>query len=390
MLAIIVADIGEAVKKKQMKKINVQMVDLLSQYSKIKNEIDRNIISSIESGRFVNGPIVKDFSKNLANYLNIQNVIPCANGTDALQVAFMALDIKAGDEIICPSWTYIATAEAAAILGIKIVFCDVDLKTFNTRADLIEPHISEKTKAIVPVHLYGQSCDMNSIIKLAEKHKLKVIEDNAQAIGCKYTFPNGDKKYTGTIGHIGCTSFYPSKNLGCYGDGGAIFTNDDDLAEKIKMIVNHGEKIKYHHEIIGFNSRLDSIQAEILNVKLKYLDSYNSNRRIMANNYDLAFNDLEQIETPKIISNSEHVYHQYTLRVKNGKRDDFKSYLSEMGIPSMIYYPIPIHKQIPYKNNQVLTNTDILSEEAISLPIHSELENSNQKYIIEKVVKYFR
>ena len=366
------------------------MVDLMGQYSKIKNEIDRNIISSINSGRFVNGPIVKEFSENLSRYLNVKNVIPCANGTDALQIAFMALDLKPGDEIICPSWTYIATAEAAAILGIKVVFCDVDLETFNTKADLIEPHINNKTKAIVPVHLYGQSCEMDAIIKLAEKYNLKIIEDNAQAIGCKYTFPNGDTKYTGTLGNIGTTSFYPSKNLGCYGDGGAIFTNDDFLAEKIKMIVNHGEKIKYHHEIVGCNSRLDSIQAEILNVKLKHLDFYNANRKIMAKNYDLAFSEIDQLLTPKVVTNSEHVFHQYTLRVLNGKRDDFKSYLSDLGIPSMIYYPIPIHKQKPYTNNQVLENTDMLSKEVISLPIHTEVESSNQDFIIDKIIKFFK
>ncbi len=362
----------------------------MGQYSKIKNEIDRNIISSIESGRFVNGPIVKEFSENLSDYLNVKNVIPCANGTDALQVAFMALDLKPGDEIICPSWTYIATAEAAAILGIKIIFCDVNLETFNCTADLIEPHINDKTKAIVPVHLYGQSCDMEPIIELAKKYNLKIIEDNAQAIGCKYTFPNGDIKFTGTLCHIGTTSFYPSKNLGCYGDGGAIFTNDDNLAEKIKMIVNHGEKIKYHHEIIGCNSRLDSIQAEILNIKLKYLDDYNSKRQIMAYNYNLAFEDLDEIQIPKVISSSEHVYHQYTLRVLNGKRDQLKNYLNDLGIPSMIYYPIPIHKQKPYRNNQILKNTDILSNEVISLPIHTELENSNQEYIIDNLIKYFK
>ena len=373
-----------------MKKQNVQMVDLMGQYLKIKSEIDRNILSSIESGRFVNGPIVKEFSDNLSNYLNVQNVIPCANGTDALQIAFMALDLKQGDEIICPSWTYIATAEAAAILGIKVVFCDVDLDTFNTRADLIEPHITNKTKAIVPVHLYGQSCDMNPIINLAEKHKLKIIEDNAQAIGCKYTFPNEEIKFTGTLGHIGTTSFYPSKNLGCYGDGGAIFTNDNDLADRIRMIVNHGEKIKYHHEVIGCNSRLDSIQAEILNVKLKHLDDYNSNRQIMANNYNLVFNQINQVETPKVISNSTHVFHQYTLRVLNGKRDELKSYLLDLGIPSMIYYPIPIHKQKPYMSNQTLENTNILSNEVISLPIHTEIENSNQDYIVEKVLNFFK
>ena len=365
------------------------MVDLMGQYSKIKNEIDRNIISSIESGRFVNGPIVKEFSENLSDYLKVGNVIPCANGTDALQIAFMALGLKRGDEIICPSWTYIATAEAAAILGINVVFCDVDLDTFNVRADLIEPHINHKTKAIVPVHLYGQSCDMAPIIKLAKKHNLKIIEDNAQAIGCKYTFPNGVNRFTGTLGHVGTTSFYPSKNLGCYGDGGAIFTNDDKLAEKISMIVNHGEKIRYHHEIIGCNSRLDSIQAEILNIKLKYLDEYNSNRNIMANNYNLAFEDVAEILTPKAHGYLSHVYHQYTLRILNGKRDELKSYLIDLGIPSMIYYPIPIHKQKPYRNNQILENTDILSNEVISLPIHTELENSNQDYIIENVIKFF-
>ena len=366
------------------------MVDLMGQYYKIQHQINKNIISSIKSGRFVNGPIVNEFSENLSNYLNVKNVIPCANGTDALQIAFMALDLKQGDEIICPSWTYIATAEAAAILGIKVVFCDVDLDTFNTSAELIEPYINNKTKAIVPVHLYGQSCDMAPIIKLAEKYELKIIEDNAQAIGCRYTFPNKEVKFTGTLGDVGTTSFYPSKNLGCYGDGGAIFTNDDSLAEKIKMTVNHGEKIKYHHEIIGCNSRLDSIQAEILNIKLKYLDSYNTNRKIMATNYNLAFAKIEELRTPKVIDNSEHVFHQYTLRVLNGKRDDFKSYLTDLGIPNMIYYPIPIHKQIPYKNDQILVNTDKLSKEVISLPIHTELESSNQDFIIEKIIKFFK
>ena len=365
------------------------MVDLMGQYSKIKDEIDKNIISSIESGRFVNGPIVKKFSENLSDYLSVRNVIPCANGTDALQIAFMALGLKPGDEIICPSWTYIATAEAAAILGIKVVFCDVDLDTFNSTADLVEPYINDKTKAIVPVHLYGQSCDMASIIELAENYNLRIIEDNAQAIGCKYTFPNGEIKFTGTIGDIGTTSFYPSKNLGCYGDGGAIFTNDDDLARKIKMIVNHGEKAKYHHEVVGCNSRLDSIQAEILNVKLNYLDEYNSNRKIMANNYNIALNEIDELQVPKVIGNSEHVYHQYTLRVLDGKRNELKSHLNDKGIPSMIYYPIPIHKQKAYINNQTLRNTDILSEEVISLPIHSEIENSNQNYIIDMIKRFY-
>ena len=373
-----------------MKEKNIQMVDLMGQYHKIKQEIDQNIISLIESGKFVNGPIVNEFAINLSTFLNVKNVIPCANGTDALQIAFMALNLKPGDEIICPSWTYIATAEAAAVLGVKIVFCDVDIDTFNTRADLIEPLINKNTKALVPVHLYGQSCDMSEIVSLANKFDLKIIEDNAQAIGCKYMFPDGEKKFTGTIGDIGTTSFYPSKNLGCYGDGGAIFTNDDDLAQKIKMIVNHGEKIKYHHEIIGCNSRLDSIQAEILNVKLKYLETYNYNRKIMANNYNMAFSEIDQIQTPKLSNFSDHVYHQYTLKIKNGKRNDFKEYLNNLGIPSMIYYPIPIHNQVPYKNNQSLENTELLSKEVISLPIHTEIENSNQEYIIEKIDNFFK
>ena len=266
--------------------------------------------------------------------MNAKNVIPCANGTDALQIAFMSLDLKPGDEIICPSWTYIATTEAAAILGIKIVFCDVDLETFNITADLIEPHINDKKKAIPSCSFIWSILSYGTNIQqLAKKYNLKIIEDNAQAIGCKYTFANGDIKFTGTLGNIGTTSFYPSKNLGCYGDGGAIFTNDANLAEKIRMIVNHGEKIKYHHEIIGCNSRLDSIQAEILNIKLKYLDEYNANRKIMAKNYNLAFGEIDELLTPKVIINSEHVYHQYTLRVLNGKRDDFKSYLNDVGIP---------------------------------------------------------
>ena len=373
-----------------MKEKNIQMVDLMGQYHKIKQEIDHNIISLIESGKFVNGPIVNEFATNLSTFLNVKNVIPCANGTDALQIAFMALNLKPGDEIICPSWTYIATAEAAAVLGIKIVFCDVDIDTFNTRADLIEPLINKNTKALVPVHLYGQSCDMSEIISLANKFDLKIIEDNAQAIGCQYMFPDGKTKFTGTMGNIGITSFYPSKNLGCYGDGGAIFTNDDDLAEWIRMIVNHGEKIKYHHEIIGCNSRLDSIQAEILNIKLKYLKNYNKCRNKMADDYNKAFSAIDQIQTPKLSNFSDHVYHQYTLKIKNGKRNEFKEYLSNLGIPSMIYYPIPIHNQVPYKNNQSLENTELLSKEVISLPIHTEIENSNQEYIIKKINNFFK
>ena len=308
---------------------NILMVDLVGQYEKIKDEINQNIINSLQEGKFINGPIVKEFSQNLSNFLNVKHVIPCANGTDALQIALMALGLKQGDEIICPSWSYISTAETAILLGIKPVFCDVDRNTFNMSAENVEKLINKKTKAIIPVHLYGQSCDMEPILKLALKHKLKVIEDNAQAIGCVYTFSNGEKKHTGTMGDIGTTSFYPTKNLGAYGDGGAVFTNDDKLAKKIKMITNHGQSKKYHHKTIGCNSRLDSIQAEVLNVKLKYLNDYNNARNQMAENYNKAFNSVEQLHIPELNKNSTHVYHQYTLRVHPIYRDSLRLYLKE-------------------------------------------------------------
>jgi dTDP-4-amino-4,6-dideoxygalactose transaminase len=370
------------------------MVDLMGQYRKIKDQIDKNLIDCIESGRLVNGPIVSDFCNNLSKYLDVKHVIPCANGTDAIQIAFMALDLKPGDEIICPSWTYIATAEAAAILGLKPVMCDVDPDTFNVTAEFIEPLITNKTKALIPVHLYGQSCEMEGIMNLARKHDLKIVEDNAQAIGGIYTFSNGEKKYTGTMGDIGTTSFYPAKNLGCYGDGGAIFTNNDKLAEKIRMIVNHGENKRYHHKIIGCNSRLDSLQAVILNIKLKYLDDYNSTRRIMADNYNKAFQNISNLQTPVEIDNSTHVYHQYTLKVLNGKRNELKEYLHKNEIPTMIYYPIPLYKQEAFSSyvdsNYYLKNTEELSKNVISLPIHTEIENSSQDFIIEKVLNFFK
>jgi len=307
-----------------MRDKNILMVDLVGQYEKIKDEINQNIINSLQEGKFINGPIVKEFSQNLSNFLNVKHVIPCGNGTDALQIALMALELKPGDEIICPSWSYISTAETASLLGIKPVFCDVDRYTFNMTAENIEKLINKKTKAIIPVHLYGQSCDMEPILMLASKHKLKVIEDNAQAIGCEYTFSNGEKKYTGTIGDIGTTSFYPTKNLGAYGDGGAIFTNDDKLAKKIIMTANHGQSKKYHHKTIGCNSRLDSIQAEVLNVKLKYLNDYNNARNQMAENYNKAFKSVEQLHIPELNKNSTHVYHQYTLRVHPIYRDSLR------------------------------------------------------------------
>ena len=370
------------------------MVDLMGQYNKIKNQVDKKIINTIRSGKLINGPIVKEFSENLSKFLDVNYVIPCANGTDALQIAFMALELKPGDEVICPAWTYVATAEAAAILGLIPVMCDVDQDTFNITADLIEPLITKKTKAIVPVHLYGQSCDMESIVNLGKKYNLKIIEDNAQAIGCKYTFNNGKTMSTGTIGDIGTTSFYPSKNLGAYGDGGALFTNNEELAKKIFLAANHGQNKRYHHKIIGCNSRLDSIQAEILNIKLKYLSEYNNNRNIMAKNYNMAFKNIKHLQTPKVIKNSTHVYHQYTLKLFNHKRDQLKEYLSKNGIPSMIYYPIPLYKQNAFKkyvsNDFKLPITEELSKSVISLPIHSEIENSNQDYIIEKVLNFFK
>jgi len=375
-----------------MRDKKILMVDLVGQYENIKDQINQNIINSFQEGKFINGPIVNEFSQNLSNFLNVKNVIPCANGTDALQIAYMALGLKSGDEIICPSWTYISTAEAAAILGVKTIFCDVDPNTFNVTAEFIEPLITKKTKAIVVVHLYGQSCDMEPILNLAKKHNLKVIEDNAQAIGCRYTFSNGEKKYTGTMGDLGTTSFYPTKNLGAYGDGGAIFTNNADLAKKIKMYSNHGESKRYHHNIIGINSRLDSIQAEVLNVKLKYLNDYNNARNLMAENYNKAFKSVEQLQIPELNKNSTHVYHQYTLKVLNGKRDDLMKYLEQNEIETRVYYPIPVHKQKAFSNysNISLNNTDELVTTCLSLPIHSEIENSSQKDIIDNVLNFFK
>ena len=375
-----------------MRDKNILMVDLVGQYEKIKDQINQNIINSLHEGKFINGPIVKEFCQNLSNFLNVKHVIACGNGTDALQIALMALELKPGDEIICPSWSYISTAETASLLGIKPVFCDVDPNTFNVTAEFIEPIITEKTKAIVVVHLYGQSCDMEPILNLAKKHNLKVIEDNAQAIGCVYTFSNGEKKHTGTMGDIGTTSFYPTKNLGAYGDGGAIFTNNDDLAQKIKMYSNHGESKKYHHDIIGINSRLDSIQAEVLNVKLKYLNDYNKARNQIAENYNKAFKSVEQLQIPSQIYNSAHVFHQYTLKVQNGKRDDLMKYLDQNGIETRVYYPIPVHKQKAFSkySNIALINTEELATSCLSLPIHTEVENSSQKYIIDNVLDFFK
>ena len=371
----------------------IQMVDLVSQYASIKNEVDTAIVEVISSAMFIKGPAVKSFESNLAEYLQCRHAIGCANGTDALQIALMALDLKPGDEVIVPSFTYVATAEVIALLGLKPVMIDVDPDTFNVSAELIEPAITENTKAIVPVHLFGQSCDMEAIVALANKHQLYIVEDNAQAIGAHYTLSNGDKKSIGCMGHIGTTSFYPSKNLGCYGDGGAIFTNDDHLADKIKKIANHGQSRRYYHDVIGVNSRLDSIQAAILDIKLKRLDDYCQRRQAVAKKYDEALSDIADITTPVYQNNSTHVFHQYTLKISKGKRDALKEYLLEKGIPTMVYYPVPLYAQDAYKaywpEGKTLPVTEQLCLEVLSLPIHTEMKPEMQDYIIEGVKAFF-
>jgi len=372
----------------------IQMVDLKGQYEKIKGSIDAAILDTVSSTQFINGPQVKTFTQNLAKYTGAKHVIPCANGTDALQIALMALDLKPGDEIICPSFTYVATAEVIGLLGLTPVMADVDPNTFNITADLIKPLINPKTKAIVPVHLYGQSCDMEGILKLAKKHGLYVIEDNAQAIGAKYTFRDGTVKNTGTMGDIGTTSFFPSKNLGCYGDGGAIFTNNNMLAVRLRMIANHGQEVKYYHKVIGCNSRLDSIQAAILDIKLRYLDEYSASRNQMASRYDEAFSKIEGLEIPIRQSNSTHVFHQYTLKTKPELRNKIINRLKERGIPAMIYYPVPLYKQEAFshytKTEFEIPNVERLCKSVFSLPIHTEIESSNQNYIIQEVQNFFK
>ncbi len=370
------------------------MVDLKSQYLKIKNEIDNEVLQTIQSTKFINGPKVQEFQENLKNYMGCNHVIPCGNGTDALQIALMACELEPGDEVICPSFTYVATAEVIALLGLKPVMANVDYESFNIKAKHIEPLINSKTKAIVPVHLFGQSADMEEIITLAKKYNLFVIEDNAQAIGCNYKFSNGETKKTGTIGDIGTTSFFPSKNLGCYGDGGAIFTNNEELFLKMKMIANHGQNKKYYHKLTGCNSRLDSIQAAILNIKLKYLDQYNLNRLKMADIYDDSFKNINELVTPYRSSNSNHVFHQYTLKIEKKLRNSIIDYLSNNAIPAMIYYPVPLYKQEAFSNfvelNFEIDNIERLCNSVFSLPIHSEIENSSQTKIVEKVLTFFK
>lgn len=371
---------------------NIQMVDLVAQYKKLKPEIDDAVIEVMESARFIKGPKVQAFEENLGNYLGVKHVIACANGTDALQIAMMALDLKPGDEVIVPTFTYVATAEVIALLNLTPVMVDVDPQTFNVTADILEAAITPKTKALVPVHLFGQSSDMEPIMSLAEKHNLFVIEDNAQAIGSDYRYSDGRTQKSGTIGHIGCTSFFPSKNLGCYGDGGAIFTNDDELAAKIKMVANHGQSKKYHHKVIGVNSRLDAMQAVVLDIKLKHLNEFGAARQAVAKKYDEAFGAMEGLKIPFRQHNSTHVFHQYTLLVEDGKRDSLKAHLLECGIPSMIYYPIPLYNQeafAKYHNQVTLPVTEEHCQSVLSLPIHTEMKEETQDYIITKVKSYF-
>lgn len=375
----------------------IHMVDLRQQYLNIKNEVDAALAGVLDSTIFIGGPQVADFSKSLAQYLDIKHVIPCANGTDALQIAMMALGLQPGDEVITPSFTYVATTEVIALLKLKPVFVEVNPKTFCVDPDAIRKAITSKTKAIVPVHLYGHSCEMEEIMAIANEHNLFVIEDNAQAIGGDYTFRDGTTKKTGTIGTIGCTSFFPSKNLGCYGDGGAMFTNDDALAEKLKMIANHGQKTRYYHEMVGCNSRLDALQAAILNIKLPLLDSYIHERRKVADFYDNAFAGNEKITTPYRADYCKHVFHQYTLILENTDnpesfRNRLVEFLAENNIPSMIYYPVPAHKQKMFASfggaDYNLEKTDWLTHRVISLPIHTEMDEEQLNYITQKVLEF--
>ncbi len=373
-----------------MKKI--QMVDLITQLEKIKPSIDKVINEVITTAQFINGPEVKAFQTELQEYLGVKHVIPCANGTDALQIALMSLDLKPGDEVITPSFTYIATTEVIALLGLKPVFVEVDRDTFCIDPDGIKNAITDKTKAIVPVHLYGQACNMNEIMSIAKENNLYVVEDNAQAIGSEYKLSNGSSVKTGTIGDIGCTSFFPSKNLGCFGDGGAICTNNDELAGKMRMIANHGQSKRYHHDLVGCNSRLDNLQAGILRIKLRELDSYLNKRREAASYYDEAFASISEIKVPYRSDESRHVFHQYTLTLEGIDRDALHQFLAEKDIPSMIYYPIPAHKQKMFASfgsgDSELPITDWLTERVISLPMHTELEKEQLEHITNSVLEF--
>lgn len=370
----------------------IQMVDLVGQYQKIKPEVDAALQRVIDTAAFINGPEVKEFEKEFAGYLGVKQVIGCANGTDALQIAMMALGLKPGDEIITCSFTFVATVEVVALLGITPVFADVLPGTFNIDPADIKRKITPKTKAIVPVHLFGQTADMDAIMAIAKEHGLFVIEDNCQAVGSDYSSASGSRK-AGTIGHVGTTSFFPSKNLGCYGDGGALFTNDDELAKKLRRVCNHGSDVRYYHEVIGVNSRLDSLQAAILRVKLKHLKEYDAARNEAANVYDSAFAGMPDLITPARSKDSTHVFHQYTMRVMGGHRDGLKKHLEANGVPAMIYYPVPCHLQNAFRSDRFpegsLPVTEQLIHEVLSLPMSTELDNEQLAHITATVKSYF-
>ena len=374
--------------------MNIRMVDLKGQYEKIKHEIDSEIQKVIDTTAFINGPKVKEFAIHLSEYLGGTNVVPCANGTDALQIALMALDLQPGDEVIVPVHTYVATAEVIALLQLKPVFVDVDPDYFTLDVSQLESKITHKTKAVVPVHIYGQCTDMEPLMEIAQKHNLYVVEDTAQAIGAQYTFSDGREFFAGTMGHIGTTSFFPSKNLGAFGDGGALLVQNKELAEKCRMIANHGQSVKYHHDIIGCNSRLDTLQAAILDVKLKYLDTYSRARQKAADYYNEKLNTIQGIKTPAILSQSTHVYHQYTMVLDESiDRDKLKEYLKTKAIPSMIYYPVPLHQQKAYdKNNrnESFPVTEKLSKTVLSLPIHTEITTNEQDFIVSSIQNFLR
>jgi UDP-2-acetamido-2-deoxy-ribo-hexuluronate aminotransferase len=372
---------------------NIQMVDLKKQYQRLKVDIDESIAAILKDSKFIKGPNTKVFEAELAQYLSCHEVIACANGTDALQIALMALDLKQGDEVIVPAFTYVATAEVIGLLGLTPVMIDVNPDTFNVNKEQIEEAITERTKLIVPVHLFGQCTDMEPVINIAQTHNLALVEDTAQAIGAKYTFSDGTITRAGCIGNIGTTSFFPSKNLGCYGDGGAIFCNDIELSKKLRMIANHGQAQQYHHEIIGINSRLDELQAGILRIKLEQLNDFEFRRNQVADFYDNALSKLDYLQIPQRQANSTHVFHQYTLKVKDGLRNNLKQYLSDKGIPSMVYYPMPLHHQKAYQgigrsmgDLQVSTQ---LCKEVLSLPIHTEMDTGQLTYITETIKDFF-
>lgn len=372
--------------------VPIQMVDLKRQYLKIKPQVDAAMAEVLDNAAFINGAPVQQFTNALQSYLGVKHVIPCANGTDALQIAMMALDLAPGDEVITPSFTFIATAEVIALLQLKPVFVDVDPKTFCLDPEQVEKAITPKTKAIVPVHLYGHSAEMEPIMEISRKYNIPVIEDNAQAIGGHYTFSDGTTQKLGSIGQIGCTSFFPSKNLGCYGDGGAIFTNDDTLAARIRMIANHGQSARYYHDVVGVNSRLDTLQAVVLNIKLPLLDEYIKARRAVADAYDAGFAGIPQITTPYRADNSYHVYHQYTLQLNGADRNALQQYLQERQVPAMIYYPVPAHRQKMFASfggaEFNLPVTDSLTSKVISLPIHTEMDADQLQHIIDSVKSF--